>query len=124
MRARVDHGFQRRPLEVRRTFHGVDEVRNQVRAPLILALDLRPLLIDLFIESDQVVANADEVSAADQQRENECSDASKQTDVSHDQYSSSSSSTSSSRSSAAGAGVNSSSSGGSSTTRARPRVDV
>ena len=32
------------------------EVRDQVEAPLVLALDLRPLLIDLLVERDEVVA--------------------------------------------------------------------
>ena len=50
-------------------FHGFDEVRNQVGAPLEDDVNLRPIGFDRFIEHDHLVAVRN-VHAAEKQREN------------------------------------------------------
>src|SRR2546423_5947627 len=117
--------------------HGVDEVRDQVEAALIVVLHLPPLRVHGFIEGDEVIARPDVPAAENQDHDDEADDTADESETAHDQYSSSSSSsssgssrsatTTSSSSSPVAAGpslsaANSGSSTGSSTTTAAARL--
>jgi hypothetical protein len=82
-RAGVDDRFERRLLEIRRALNGADEIRDEVIPPLILALDLRPLRVDLLVETDQVVPDSDEVTAKNQDGQNQRPDTTQQSEILH-----------------------------------------
>ena len=52
-RARIRNFHKRRLLEISRARNGVHEIRNQICAPLIHILHLRPTLIDSFVANGQ-----------------------------------------------------------------------
>ncbi|MGH9424417.1 MAG: hypothetical protein ACRD3J_30880, partial [Thermoanaerobaculia bacterium] len=54
-----------------------------VKTALVVVLDLRPLRLHLLIEINHVIADADEPAAANQQDENQRSEATKQTESTH-----------------------------------------
>src|SRR3546814_4107796 len=55
--ARLDHALERRLFDLRRALRGFDEVGDQVGAPLIGGLDIRPLgLCSLFLGGNAVDA--------------------------------------------------------------------
>src|SRR4029450_305847 len=56
---RLRHLFQHRALLRRETLDGLDQVRYQVGPALIHVLHLRPLLVDVLIEPDELVVDGD-----------------------------------------------------------------
>jgi hypothetical protein len=57
-RAGLDDARQRVPFEFHDAFHGVDQVRDQVVAPLQLDVDLPPAVGRLVAQADQPVVGA------------------------------------------------------------------
>src|SRR5258708_5613353 len=57
-RTRLDDSLQGRLLEVGGALYRMHEVGDQVKAALILALNLRPLLVDRLVEADQAIAHS------------------------------------------------------------------
>jgi hypothetical protein len=49
--------------------HGVDQVRDQIRAPLIHILHLRPALIDFLLQANQPIIAPGDSAPADQDEE-------------------------------------------------------
>src|SRR5205085_1689491 len=56
-------------FKIGRALHGVDQVRDQVRAPLIYILHLRPALIDFLLQTNQSIIAAGDSAPADQNNE-------------------------------------------------------
>src|SRR2546423_13939075 len=67
--ARVRHFGQRRFFKISRALPRVDEVRDQIRAPLIHILHLRPALIDFLLQANQPIIAARDSAPADQDEE-------------------------------------------------------
>src|ERR1051325_4704271 len=109
-RARLRDGFERLALVRGVALDGVDEIRDEIVAALVVVLDLTPLRLHGFIERDEVVARRDVPNAADEHRQDEQPEATDEREASHDQYSSSSSSSLASSSRVSGTTSSSSSS--------------
>ena len=56
-------------LKICRALHGVDQVRDQIRAALIHILHLRPALIDLLLQTNQPIIAASYSAPANQNNE-------------------------------------------------------
>ncbi len=67
VRARLGHGLERAALVLRVAAHRLDEVRDQVPAPLELHLDLRPRVVDAVPQPDEPVVEHDQPE--DEQRD-------------------------------------------------------
>jgi hypothetical protein len=50
---------------------GLDQVRHQVRAPLVDVLDLRPLRLDRLVQGDELVVAADPPESEDGSEDDE-----------------------------------------------------
>src|SRR6266478_1145418 len=58
-RARLRDLGEHGALLRREALHGLDEVGNEVGAPLVDVLDLRPFFVDVLLEADEPVLDAD-----------------------------------------------------------------
>ena len=63
----IRHFRQRRFFEVRRAGHGIDEVRDQIGAPLVDRLHVGPLLVHVLFQRDQPIVTATAQSKNEQQ---------------------------------------------------------
>ena len=63
--AGVDHGLEGLALVGGVALHGLDQVRDQVDAPLQLHVDLGPRVVDAVARPDEAVVGDDEVDAQD-----------------------------------------------------------
>src|ERR1700693_5982517 len=79
---RLRHGFERGLLELRGSLDSRDEVGHEVVAPLVLVLDLGPLLVDLLTERDQLVVSPRERDPHDHD-DNDKDHETPQTDLPH-----------------------------------------
>src|SRR5207253_4774411 len=74
-RPRTDHRLERRFFKVCRPLNGAHEIRDEVIPPLIVVLDLCPLRLHRLIEHYEMVSDADDPNAENDDDENQCAEA-------------------------------------------------
>src|SRR4029077_949130 len=66
---RIRHFSERRLLEIGRARNRVHEIRDQICAPLIDVLHLRPTLIDALLQPDKTIIAAGDCKCSDDDNE-------------------------------------------------------